>query len=375
VDFSFTEEQTLLRNMVQSFVQDNYDFDARMKIVRSDEGMSREIWQQFAELGLLAAPFSEDLGGLDGGPIETMVIMEELGRGLVVEPYLPTVVLCGGTLSRHGSAAQQQGHLPGLIAGEDIWALAYSESQSRFNLADVRTSAKADGDGYVLNGAKAVVMGAPWANKLIVSARLSGDQFDRDGLGLFIVDKAAAGVSTQDYQTVDGSRASEITLENVAVSADALIGEAGNGFAVLEEAIDFGIGAVCAEAIGHMKMLNDATVEYCKTRKQFGVPIGSFQVLQHRMVDMFMEYEQSVSMTYMVNMKLAEAESERRKAAAGAKVQIGKSGRFVGQEAVQLHGGMGMTEELNVGHYFKRLTMIDIQFGNVDHHLKRFAAA
>ena len=375
MDFSFTEEQTLLRNMVQSFVQDNYDFDARMKIVRSDEGMSREIWQQFAELGLLAAPFSEDLGGLDGGPIETMVIMEELGRGLVVEPYLPTVVLCGGILSRHGSAAQQQGHLPGLIAGEDIWALAYSESQSRFNLADVRTSAKADGDGYVLNGAKAVVIGAPWANKLIVSARLSGDQFDRDGLGLFIVDKAAVGVSTQDYQTVDGSRASEITLENVAVSADALIGEAGNGFAVLEEAIDFGIGAVCAEAIGHMKMLNDATVEYCKTRKQFGVPIGSFQVLQHRMVDMFMEYEQSVSMTYMVNMKLAEAESERRKAAAGAKVQIGKSGRFVGQEAVQLHGGMGMTEELNVGHYFKRLTMIDIQFGNVDHHLKRFAAA
>ena len=375
MDFSFTEEQTLLRNMVQSFVQDNYDFDARMKIVRSDEGMSREIWQQFAELGLLAAPFSEDLGGLDGGPIETMVIMEELGRGLVVEPYLPTVVLCGGILSRHGSAAQQQGLLPGLIAGEDIWALAYSESQSRFNLADVRTSAKADGDGYVLNGAKAVVIGAPWANKLIVSARLSGDQFDRDGLGLFIVDKAAAGVSTQDYQTVDGSRASEITLENVAVSADALIGDAGNGFAVLEEAIDFGIGAVCAEAIGHMKMLNDATVEYCKTRKQFGVPIGSFQVLQHRMVDMFMEYEQSVSMTYMVNMKLAEAESERRKAAAGAKVQIGKSGRFVGQEAVQLHGGMGMTEELSVGHYFKRLTMIDIQFGNVDHHLKRFAAA
>lgn len=375
MDFSFTEEQTLLRNMVQSFVQDNYDFDARMKIVRSDEGMSREIWQQFAELGLLAAPFSEELGGLDGGPIETMVIMEELGGGLVVEPYLPTVVLCGGILSRHASDAQKQAHLPSLIAGEEIWALAYSESQSRFNLSDVRTSAKADGDGYVLNGAKAVVMGAPWASKLIVSARISGDQFDRDGLGLFIVDKSAAGVSTQDYQTVDGNRASEITLENVSVGADALIGDAGNGFALLEEAIDFGIGAVCAEAIGHMKMLNDATVEYCKTRKQFGVPIGSFQVLQHRMVDMFMEYEQSVSMTYMVNMKLADAEIERRKAAAGAKVQIGKSGRFVGQEAVQLHGGMGMTEELNVGHYFKRLTMIDIQFGNVDHHLKRFAAA
>jgi len=375
VDFSFTEEQTLLRNMVQSFVQDNYDFDSRMKIVRSDEGMSREIWGQFAELGLLAAPFSEEMGGLDGGPIETMVIMEELGRGLVVEPYLPTVVLCGGILNRHGSDAQKEAHLAGIIGGEDIWALAYSEPQSRFNPADVLTSAKADGDGYVLNGTKAVVAAAPWANKLIVSARISGDQRDSDGLGLFIVEKSADGVSTQDYPTVDGNRASEVTLENVAVGADALVGAAGNGLALLEEALDYGIGAVCAEAIGHMKCLNDATVEYCKTRKQFGVPIGSFQVLQHRMVDMFMEYEQSVSMTYMVNMKLSDGEAERKKAAAGAKVQIGKSGRFVGQEAVQLHGGMGMTEELNVGHYFKRLTVIDTQFGNVDHHLKRFAAA
>ena len=375
MDFSFTEEQTLLRNMVQSFVQDNYDFDARMKIVRSEEGMSQEIWQQFAELGLLAAPFSEEMGGLDGGPIETMVIMEELGRGLVVEPYLPTVVLCGGILSRHGSDAQKEAQLPCIIGGEEIWALAYAEPQSRFNPADVLTSAKADGDGYVLNGTKAVVVAAPWASKLIVSARISGEQRDSDGLGLFIVEKSAAGVSTQDYPTVDGNRASEVTLENVAVAADALIGEAGNGLSILEEALDYGIGAVCAEAIGHMKCLNDATVEYCKTRKQFGVPIGSFQVLQHRMVDMFMEYEQSVSMTYMVNMKLVEGEAERRKAAAGAKVQIGKSGRFVGQEAVQLHGGMGMTEELNVGHYFKRLTVIDTQFGNVDHHLKRFAAA
>ena len=375
MDFSFTEEQTLLRNMVQSFVQDNYDFDSRMKIVRSDDGMSREIWGQFAELGLLAAPFSEDMGGLDGGPIEIMVIMEELGRGLVVEPYLPTVVLCGGILNRHGSDAQKEAHLAGIIGGEDIWALGYSEPQSRFNPADVLTSAKADGDGYVLNGTKAVVAAAPWANKLIVSARLSGDQRERDGIGLFIVDKSAAGVSTQDYPTVDGNRASEVTLENVSVGADALIGDVKSGLGILEEALDHGIGAVCAEALGHMKCLNDATVEYCKTRKQFGVPIGSFQVLQHRMVDMFMEYEQSVSMTYMVNMKLVESEEERRKAASGAKVQIGKSGRFVGQQAVQLHGGMGMTEELNVGHYFKRLTVIDTQFGNVDHHLKRFAAA
>ncbi len=374
MDFSFTEEQTLLRNMVQSFVQDNYDFDSRMKIVRSEEGMSREIWGQFAELGLLAAPFAEELGGLDGGPIETMIIMEELGRGLVVEPYLPTVVLCGGILNRHGSDAQKE-QLAGIIGGEDVWALAYSEPQSRFNPTDVLTSAKADGDGYVLNGTKAVVAAAPWANKLIVSARVSGEQRDRDGIALFIVDKSAAGVSTQDYPTVDGNRASEVTLENVSVAADAMIGNANSGADMLEEALDFGIGAVCAESLGHMKSLNDATVEYCKTRKQFGVPIGSFQVLQHRMVDMFMEYEQSVSMTYMVNMKLTESEAERKKAASGAKVQIGKSGRFVGQQAVQLHGGMGMTEELNVGHYFKRLTVIDTQFGNVDHHLKRFAAA
>lgn len=375
MDFSFTEEQTLLRNMVQSFVQDNYDFDARMKNVHSETGMNRDIWQQFAELGLLAAPFSESMGGLDGGPIETMVIMEELGRGLVVEPYLPTIILCGGILNRHASDAQKQAHLPSLIAGETIWALAYSERQSRFNLADISTTAQQNGDAYMLNGVKSVVLGGPWADKLIVSARLSGGQRDSDGVGLFIVDKSADGVSTQDYLTVDGGRASEVTLENVEVKADALVGGAGKGLPILEEAVDFGIGALCAEAIGQIKMLNDATVEYCKTRKQFGVPIGSFQVLQHRMVDMFMEYEQSVSMTYMVNMKLDENGSDRAKAASGAKVQIGKAGRFVGQQAVQMHGGMGMTEELNVGHYFKRLTMIDTQFGNIDHHLRRFAAA
>ena len=374
MDFSFSEEQTLLRNMVQSFVQDNYDFDKRTKIVKSENGWSKENWQQFAELGLLAAPFSEEFGGLDGGPIETMIIMEEFGRGLVVEPYLPTVVLCGGILNRHASADQKNTYLPGLIGGENVWSLAYAEPQSRFNLADVLTSAKKDGEGYVLNGAKAVVIGAPWADKLIVSARVSGDQRDTSGLALFVVDKASAGVSTQDYPTVDGGRASEVIFENVKVDASAMIGAEGAGFAILEEAIDFGIGALCGEAIGQMKCLHDATVEYCKTRKQFGTPIGSFQVLQHRMVDMFMEYEQSVSMTYMVNMKLTEDQKSRAKAASGAKVQIGKSGRFVGQQAVQLHGGMGMTEELNVGHYFKRLTMIDTQFGNVDHHLRRFAA-
>ena len=282
MDFSFTEEQTLLRNSVAGFVRDNYDFDARMKIVGSDEGMSRENWKQFAELGLLAAPFPEAMGGLDSNATDLMVIMEEFGRGMVVEPYLPTVILCGGILTRHASDAQKQAHLPSLIDGTHIWALAYSETQSRFNPTDILTTAKADGGDYVLNGAKTVVLAAPWADRLIVSARLSGDQRDADGVSLFIVDKSAAGVATQDYPTIDGGRAGEITLENVKVSGDALIGEAGKGLPILEEALDYGIGAVCAEAVGQMKCLHDATVEYCKTRKQFGVPIGSFQVLQHR---------------------------------------------------------------------------------------------
>lgn len=375
MDFSFTEEQTLLRNMVQGFLQDKYDFETRRKIVASDEGWSKDFWQEWAELGLLAAPFSEEQGGLGGGAIDTMVIMEEFGRALVIEPYMETVVLAGGFLREGASAAQQAAHIPGIVAGENVWAVAYAEPQGRYNLADLVTTAKADGEGFVLNGYKAVVLGGPWADKLIVTARTSGGQRDSDGVSVFIVDKSAAGVSARDYPTVDGRRASEITFENVKLGADALIGEVGKGLPLVEKVIDQGIGALCAEAVGGMKELNDATVEYCKTRKQFGVPIGKFQVLQHRMVDMFMSYEQSVSMTYMVNMKMDESDVERTKAASGAKVQIGKAGRFVGQQAVQLHGGMGMTDELNVGHYFKRLTMMDTLFGNVDHHLKRFTNA
>lgn len=374
MDFSFSEEQTLLRNSVQGFLQDKYDFDTRRKIVATPEGWRRENWQQFAELGLLAAPFPEELGGF-GGAIESMIVMEEFGRHLVVEPYVETVVLAGGFLREGGSAAQKEEHIPGLIGGETVWTFAYAEPQGRYNLADLKTTAKKDGDGYTINGYKCVVVAAPWADKLIVSARTSGDQRDTDGVSLFIVDKSAAGVSTRDYPTVDGRRASEITFENVKVGADALIGEEGKALPLIEKITDEAIAALSAEAIGCMKELNTATVEYCKQRKQFGVPIGKFQVLQHRMVDMFMAHEQSVSMTYMVNLKLAEGDTERTKAAAGAKVQIGKAGRFVGQEAVQLHGGMGMTDELSVGHYFKRLTMIDTQFGNVDYQLKRYSQA
>ena len=375
MDFSFTEEQNLLRNSVQKFVQNDYSFEARRAIIKSESGWKRENWAKMAEMGLLAAPFTEEQGGLGGGPIETMIIMEEFGRGLVVEPFLGTVVLGGGFLRHGGSKAQQDQYIPGIAEGKRVLAFAFAEPQGRYNLADLSVSAKKSGAGYTLNGHKAVVIGGPWADTLIVTARTAGGQRDAKGVTVLVVDKKAKGVSCRDYPTVDGLRASEVTFENVALGADAVVGQVDNGLALIERVVDEGIAALSAESVGAMKVLNDATVEYCKTRKQFGVPIGKFQVLQHRMVDMFMSYEQSVSITYMVTLKLTAGDDERRKAASAAKVQIGKAGRFVGQQAVQLHGGMGMTDELNVGHYFKRLTMIDTMFGNVDHHLKRYADA
>jgi len=373
MDFSFNEEQTLLRNTIQSFIQDNYDFDKRTEIVKSEEGMKIENWKLFSDLGLLGIPFSEDDGGLGFGPVELMIVAEEFGKGLVVEPYIQTIVTCGGFLKR-ASEKQRHTYIPKIISGEDIWAFAYAEPQGRYNLNDLTTKASKEGDNYILNGYKCVVSAAPWSKKLIVSARTSGDQRDEEGISLFILDKDSSGISLRNYPTVDGSRASEITLEDVKVSSDNLIGEEGKASKLIEQVVDESIAAVCAEAIGAMGVLNEATVEYCKTRKQFGQPIGKFQVLQHRMVDMFMQYEQSVSMTYMVNLKLHEEYSERRKAASGAKVQICKAAKFIGQSAIQLHGGMGMTDELNVGHYFKRLSMIESLFGNIDHHLKKYAS-
>jgi alkylation response protein AidB-like acyl-CoA dehydrogenase len=261
-----------------------------------------------------------------------------------------------------------------IAAGETMIAFAFAEPQGRYNLADLTTAAKKQGGSYVLNGQKAVVIAAPWADQLIVTARTGGGQRDKNGVSVFIVDKKSKGVSTRDYPTVDGLRASEITFENVVVPAAGLIGEPDNGLPLIERVVDEAIAATCAEATGCMKVLVDTTVGYSKQRKQFGVPIGKFQVLQHRMVDMFVNYEQSVSITLMVTLKLDESEPERAKAASAAKVTIGKAGRYVGQQAVQIHGGMGMTDELNVGHYFKRLTMIDTLYGNTDHHLKRYAA-
>jgi alkylation response protein AidB-like acyl-CoA dehydrogenase len=374
MDFSFTEEQTLLRNSVQRYLSDNYKYEDWRKFTRGEAGRDPKHWAQFAELGLLAAPLPEAHGGLGGGAMESLVTMEEFGRALVVEPYISTVVVAGGVLARAGSDAQKDEWLPKIAGGETIVAFAYAEPAGRYNLADLSTGAKKQGAGYVLSGRKAVVLGAPWADQLLVSARTGGGRRDADGVSLFLVDKKAKGISMRDYPTMDGGRASEITFENVEVPAERLIGEADKALALIERAGDEAIAALAAESTGAMKVLVDATVEYSKTRKQFGVPIGKFQVLQHRMVDMFVNYEQSVSITLMVTLSLDKEESERKKAASAAKVQIGKAGRFVGQGAVQVYGGMGMTDELDVGHYFKRLTMIDTQFGSVDHHLKRYAA-
>jgi len=376
MDFSFTDEQALLQDSVQRFIQNSYAFDSRQKLIKTEDGFSRENWASFAELGWLALPFSEESGGFGGTAVETMILMEEFGKGLVVEPYLTTVLMSGSIIEAGGSSAQKEGVLAEIMAGTKLAALAYVEPQARFNLADVTTTATAEGDGYVINGFKGVVMGGPSADVLIVPARTAGEQRDEAGITLFLVDANSNGISKRDYPTIDGGRASEITLENVTVDASAVIGEVGGGFALLEIGINNGILGVGAEAVGAMEVLYKTTVEYCKTREQFGQPIGKFQVLQHRMVDMFMEHEQAKSLLYMAAIRMSENDAdEARKAISALKVQIGKGGRFVGQQAIQLHGGMGMTDELNVGHYFKRLTAIETLFGNVDYHLKKYSAA
>ncbi len=376
MDFSFSDEQTLLSDSVEKFIQNDYPFEARQKLIRTEPGFSPENWRLFAELGWLGIPFSEADGGFGGSAVDTMILMEQFGKGLIVEPFLASLILAGGALKIAGSRTQKESLLAGLIDGSKQAALAFAEPQGRFNLADLTTTtARPDGDGYRLSGYKCVVLNGPAADFFVVSARTRGAQRDEDGVSLFIVPADAPGLSRRDYPTVDAFRASEVAFEDVALGADALLGGLHEGYPVMEQVIDEGILAVGSEAVGCMEVLYKATVEYCKTREQFGQPIGKFQVLQHRMVDMFMEHEQSKSLMYMAAMRMDEGyDDEAKKAVSAFKVQVGKSGRFVGQGAVQLHGGMGMTDELNVGHYFKRLTMIDTLFGNVDFHLKRFGA-
>src|SRR5277367_466230 len=373
MDIQFTEEQEMLRSSVQRLLHDGYDFGARRKIVASEEGWSRKQWAAFAELGLLAAPFSEAVSGLAGGPLSTMIIMHEFGRHLVVEPFVETIVLAGGLIEHVGSEAQKHGFIPEIAAGTKLWALAWTEKGSRFDLADVTTTARRRGEDYVLSGEKAAVIAAPWADYLIVSARTSGDRRDRGGVSLFVVDRESAGLHLQSFKTIDGRRAAEIDFRDVRVPASRLLGNEGEGVLALEACRDTAIAALCAEAVGAINALNSATLGYAKTRKQFGVALGSFQVLQHRMVDMFIAAEEAVSLMQHLNLALATQEGHCSKLASGAKSKIGEAARFVGEQAIQLHGGVGMSDELNVGHYFKRIAAINVQFGDPTYHLLRYA--
>ena len=372
MNFDFTEEQTLLNNMVTSFVRDNYDWETRCSIVKTEEGWKQENWSQFAELGLLGVPFSEDHGGLGGSPTDLMIVMEQFGKGLVVEPYLPSVILAGGLITNLGSKEQTDQIVPKIISGDQRYVFAYAEHQSRFDLFDVKTSAAKDGDDYVINGLKSVVFGAGAATHIIIAARTSGDQRSKKGITLFMTEIGSEGITLQNYPTIDEYRASEVIIENLKVSKDAILGKVDEAYDVIEEEVDKSTIAACSEALGILEVLKDATTDYCKNRKQFGQPISKNQVIQFRLVDMMMEYEQAKSILYMAITSDLSNPDERRKTVSALKSRMGKAIKFVGENAIQLHGGMGMTEEYMISHYFKRATMIGVLFGNVDYHMKRF---
>ena len=376
MDFEFSDEQRLLKESAERLLREQYDFEARRKYAQEPQGFSAKLWQQYAELGLLALPFEEKYGGIDGGPVDSMIVMEAFGRALVLEPYFATVVLSGSLLRLGGSDAQRDDLLPKIASGELLMALAHAERQSRYDLADVATTARKDGDGFVLDGAKTLVQHGDSADKFIVSARLSGKRQDKDGIGLFLVDASADGLSRRGYATNDSQRAAEVTLSGVRVSVDAAIGAPGQAYALIERVADIAIAAQCAEAVGAMSEIQDITVEYLKTRKQFGVPIGNFQVLQHRAAEMLIALEQARSMAMLAAMTAEEDNAaERRQAISAAKIQICNSIRTVGQQSIQLHGGIGMTMEYKVGHYFKRITAIQAMFGDATHHLNLLARA
>ncbi len=372
MDFSISEEQSMLANSVSKFMEIDYDFERRQKIAESDNGYSLELWQTFAELGWTAVPFAEDDGGLGGGPVELMLMMEQFGRGLLVEPYLANVVLAGGVLRRSADAGQKSRWLGPLIEGNLQAALAFAEPQGRFNIADIKTTAKVNGKGFVLNGTKTCVLNGGNAEIIIIPARTSDEQAAEDGITLFAIPADSAGIERRSYQTVDAQQAADITLSDVKVEAGAVLGEIGEGYKTLQDVVDEATLAVCAEAVGIMRTMHEKTVEYSKNRVQFGVPIGSFQALQHRMVESLMACEQSQSLL-MWSVMLNTADSEEKKQAISAvKYQIGTAGINVAREAVQIHGGMGVTWELDISHYFKRMTAIDLLFGNADYHLDRY---
>ena len=372
MDFDLSEEQRLLKESVDGLLKTSYDFDQRKKYAAEKGGWSRSLWNKLAEQGLLGLPFSEDDGGFGAGAIETMIVMEALGKALVLEPYLATVVLGGGFLRHGGSAAQKEAHIPGIIDGSKTFAFAQLEKNSRYDLGDVLTSAKKKGDGWIIDGEKFVVLNGETADMLVVTARTKGSQRDANGIGVFLVPGNAKGIAKKGYPTQDGLHAADITFTGVEVGADAVIGDPENGLPLIERVVDEARTAMCAEAVGAMDESLKTTVEYLKTRTQFGVAIGTFQTLQHRAADMFVAVEQARSMSMFATMAADfDDAKERATAVAAAKVQIGKSLKFVGQQAIQLHGGIGMTMEAKIGHYFKRLTMIENTFGDTDYHLRR----
>jgi alkylation response protein AidB-like acyl-CoA dehydrogenase len=369
MDLSYTETQDMLRDTLARFLADTYGFEARQKMIASPDGRDPGVWRALSqELGLTSAPFAEEHGGMGGGALENLIVMQELGKVIAIEPWLSTVVIGGEALRATGGALAAD-RIPAIIAGDCTIAFAYAEPQGRYNLADIETTARADGAGFVLNGHKAVVYDAPWASHLLVTARTGGSRRERDRVELFLIDANAKGITRRDYPTVDGSRASEVYFENVAIPGDALLP---GGIDLIERVVDAGTAALCAEAAGIAGQMVNQTVEYTKQRKQFGQPIGKFQVLQHRMADMFMESEQVASMALMAALKLDGAADTRKADISLAKAKVARCLQFVGQNAVQTHGGIGITMELAIGHYFKRATMIESQFGSADYHLERY---
>jgi len=372
MDFDLSEEQRLLKESVEGLLADSYDFEQRKKYMKEKGGWSKAIWGRLAEQGLLGLPFAESDGGFGAGAVETMIVMEALGRALVLEPYLSTVVIAGGFLRHGGSVAQKAAHIPVIIDGSKTFAFAQLEKNSRYDLTDVATSAKKKGDGWVIDGEKFVVVNGESAETLVVTARTKGGRRDKAGIAVFLVPSGTRGIARKGYPTQDGLHAADITFTGVEVGPDAVIGDGENALPLIERVVDEARTALCAEAVGAMDESLKTTVEYLKTRKQFGVPIGSFQSLQHRAADMFVALEQARSMSMFATMASDFGEArERTTAVAAAKVQVGKSGKFIGQQAIQLHGGIGMTMEAKIGHYFKRLTMIENTFGDSEYHLRR----
>ena len=374
MNFELSEEQKMIQQSVERFVQENYDLTNRVKISSEDPGYSQEYWTAMAELGWLGLAFSEEDGGFGGNQIDTLVLMEQFGKGLVLEPFLANIVLGGGAIKRGGTPAIKESVLPNLIEGNLQVTLAYAEEQSRFDIEDVATAAREDGNNFIINGKKSMVLNAESADKIVVVTRTSGSQVDEDGISLFLVDATSKGVERENFPTVDGLRASEITFTDVEVSSDNLIGEKDKGFSILQAVVNDAILALSAEAVGAMEVLYKDTVEYTQQREQFDHPLSDFQVLQHRMVDMFMEYEQCKSLLLRATMETVQDPILAQRTVHALKHLIGKSGIFVGESAVQLHGGMGVTEELRIGHFFKRLLVIDSQFGNSDFHLDKFTS-